>query len=123
MRSTRTAPPAPLRVVPCTLYPAPGTLHPVPCTPHRFGSHRSDKRADGRFYGNQGGGEGRERGDAVGLTSVNSAEGLTRLVFPFGQLGGRSSPAQALYDDITDLAGVRGGAAPASSVEAKLYGR
>ena len=37
---------------------------------------------------------------------------------------GRSSPAQALYDDITDLANVRGGgSAPAGTLEEKLYGR
>ena len=87
---------------------------PAPLVRNRFylpGERRADgtiqlqeerpyRRADGRFYGDQGGGEGI---DAAGL---GSAGALRRMVFPFGQLGGRSSPAQALYDDITDLANV-----------------
>ena len=112
---------------------------PAPMVRNRFylpGERRADgtiqlqeerpyKRADGRFYGNQGGSEGTARGDASGLTSVNSAEAIKRLIFPFGQLGGRSSPAQALYDDITDLANVRSDASASTddSVAGKLYGR
>ena len=100
---------------------------PAPMVRNRFylpGERRADgtiqlqeerpyKRTDGRFYGNQGGGES----PSPGLTSVGSAEAVKRLLFPFGQLGGRSSPAQALYDDISDLANVRG------SLEDKLYGK
>jgi len=70
---------------------------------------RPYKRRDGRFYGNQGGGESQPD-----LTSVGSAETLKRMLFPFGQLGGRSSPAQALYDDLSDLVSTR------VSVEDKL---
>lgn len=73
---------------------------------------RPYRRADGRFYGNQGGGEG----DATSLTSVSSPEGLARLLNPFGgKLGGRSQPAQAVYDDLKEMTTMR------VSVEEKLY--
>lgn len=73
---------------------------------------RPYRRADGRFYGNQGGGE-----STADLTSLASPEALKRLLFPFGRLGGRSSPAQAIYDDLNDL----GELARPSSVSDKLY--
>ena len=78
----------------------------------RLEEERPYKRADGRFYGDQGGGESGGR-----LTSVGSPEALRRLLFPFSRLGGRTSPAQALYDDVNDLATRQ------ESVEQKLYGR
>ena len=62
---------------------------------------RPYKRQDGRFYGEQGGGEGSGAG---GLPLLGSPEAVRRLLFPFGRLGGRGSPAQALYDDLSDLA-------------------
>ena len=56
---------------------------------------RPYKRKDGRSYGEQGGSEpGR-------LDSLVSAEGLRRVLFPFNPL---SPPAQAVYDDLSDLA-------------------
>ena len=58
---------------------------------------RPYKRRDGRFYGEQGGGE------PEALTSLASPEALRRLLFPFARLGGRASPAQALYDDLSEL--------------------
>ena len=99
---------------------------PAPMVKNRYylpGEQRSDgtikleeerpyRRADGRFYGNQGGDEA-----GGGLTSVGSPEALKRLLFPFGRLGGRSSPAQAIYDDLGDL----GGIVRPSSVAEKLY--
>ena len=102
-------------------------LAPAPMVRNRFylpGEMKADgsiqlqeerpyRRADGRFYGNQGGGES-TGGD---LKSLDSPEAAKRLLFPFGRLGGRSSPAQALYDDLSDLAALR-------TTEAdKLYGR
>eukprot|EP00966_Prymnesium_polylepis_P096282 2230917-Prymnesium_polylepis.1 len=60
---------------------------------YKLQEERPYKRADGRFYGNQDGGE-------AASTQVD----VRRLIFPFGRLGGRSSPAQALYDDLSDLA-------------------
>lgn len=72
---------------------------------------RPYKRADGRFYGEQDGGE-------AAVTSLSSPEAVRRLLFPFGRLGGRSSPAQALYDDLNGLATLRQG-----SVEEQLYNR
>ena len=59
---------------------------------------RPYKRRDGRFYGEQGGGE------PTGLTSLASPEAVRRLLFPFGRLGEHASPAQALYDDLSELA-------------------
>ena len=56
---------------------------------------RPYKRKDGRSYGEQGGGEPRR------LDSLVSAEGLRRVLFPFNPL---SPPAQAVYDDLSDLA-------------------
>ena len=101
---------------------------PAPMVRNRFylpGEQRADgtikleeerpyRRSDGRFYGDQGGGE-----SGGGLTSVGSPEALRRLLFPFGRLGGRSSPAQALYDDLSDLSEI---ARPASLSD-KLYER
>lgn len=99
---------------------------PAPMVKNRYylpGEQRADgtikleeerpyRRADGRFYGNQGGGEA-----GGGLSSVGSPEALKRLLFPFGRLGGRSSPAQALYDDLSGL----GELARPASVSDKLY--
>ena len=68
----------------------------------RLQEERPYRRADGRFYGNQGYGEGDDD-----FTSVGSVEAVRRLLFPFGRLGGRSSAAQALYDDLSDLATMR----------------
>lgn len=65
---------------------------------YKLQEERPYKRPDGRFYGEQGGDE------RAPLSSLGSPEAARRLLFPFGRLGGRSSPAQALYDDLTDLA-------------------
>lgn len=72
---------------------------------------RPYRRADGRFYGSQGGGEG----DGTNPTSVGSPEALARLVNPFGRLGGRSSPAQAVFDDLREMTTSR------TSTAEKLY--
>ena len=78
---------------------------------------RPYKRSDGRAYGDQGGGEG--DADGGSLSSLSSPEAVKRLLFPFGRLGGRSSPAQALYDDLNDLSNI----GRSSSVEDKLYSK
>ena len=80
---------------------------------------RPYRRRDGRFYGSQGGDDADGRAAGSGLTSIGSPEALRRLLFPFGRLGGRSSPAQALYDDLSDL----GGLVRPASVSEKLYDR
>ena len=66
---------------------------------------RPYRRRDGRFYGSQGGDDGRprrrQRPDIRRL-----ARGAQEAAVSFGRLGGRSSPAQALYDDLSDLGGL-----------------
>ena len=67
---------------------------------------RPYKRSDGAFYGTQSPDE-RAASGRGGLSSLGSPEALRELAFPFGRLGGRSSPVQALYDDLSDLASMR----------------
>lgn len=57
---------------------------------------RPYRRPGRRFYGSQGGGEG-------GEAESDRMASPERRLFPLGPLGGRSSPAQALYDDVGDL--------------------
>ena len=54
-------------------------------------------------------------GDDMALTSVGSPEAVARLLNPFGRLGGRSQPAQAVYDDLQEMTRLR------TSVSDKLY--
>lgn len=65
---------------------------------YKLQEERPYKRQDGAFYGEQGGGESQP------LASLGSPEAARRLLFPFGRLGGRSSPVQAVVDDLSDLA-------------------
>lgn len=82
---------------------------------------RPYRRADGRAYGDQGGGEG--GANSGSLSSLGSPEAIKRLLFPFGRLGGRSSPAQALYDDLSDLSSIGRSNSDEASIGEKLYGR